>query len=308
MTIKTHIRIGTRKSLLARTQSQHVANMLMAENEGISTELVTFDTTGDTILDRNLSDIGGKGLFTKELEEGLLSGIIDLAVHSLKDVPAVLPTGLIINCIPKREDARDAFISKAYPSLFDLPPQSVVGTSSSRRAAQLHALRPDIQIVPFRGNVQTRLQKLDEKKADATFLAVAGLNRLDLSQHITEALDPSTMLPAVGQGALAIEICQTNSFIASLLSPLNHADTSYCTTAERSFLATLEGSCRTPIAAHALVIDHTLILDCLIASMDGKSIYKTNRKGSIHDAKALGADAALELKSLAGDQLLQSWK
>ncbi len=301
------IRIATRKSKLALVQSQQVADHLMALHRGLVAELVTFDTTGDAIQGQNLSEIGGKGLFTKELEDALLAGTVDMAVHSLKDMPAVLPKGLEIACIPKREDARDAFISRRYKSISDLPNGAVVGTSSTRRAAQVNALRPDVKIIPFRGNVQTRLKKLEEGVADATFLAVAGLSRLGLGDVISEILPPSAMLPAVGQGALAIEINSQHKNMRALLAPLNHVATYVCVEAERSFLKTLDGSCRTPLAAYATLNDGVLSFDCMIASSDGVSVFRTTRKGKAEDAAAMGKDAALQLKAEAGEAILAGW-
>ena len=214
-------------------------------------ELVIIKTTGDRITDRPLIEAGGKGLFTKELEEALFAGDIDLAVHSMKDMPAILPQGLAISAILEREDPRDAFVSLKYASLDALPAGAVIGTSSPRRQAQVLRARPDLRVVGFRGNVETRLRKLEEGVADATFLACAGLNRLGLSQHITAAMPTDVMLPAVAQGAIGIEIRADDDATAQLIAPLNDAATALCVTAERAYLAQLEGSCRTPIAGYA---------------------------------------------------------
>lgn len=304
---KKTLKLATRKSKLALAQSQHVADVMMAQHEGLKVELVTFDTTGDMIQHKNLSEIGGKGLFTKELEEALFAGDVDLAVHSLKDMPAELPDGLEIMCIPEREDPRDAFISEKFRSLSELPQGAVVGTSSTRRAAQVKLLRPDVSIVPFRGNVQTRLKKIKEGLADATFLAVAGLSRLGMSDVITQAMDIGEMVPSVGQGALAIEVKTDRSDMKALLAALHHQDDATCVAAERSFLKALDGSCRTPLAAYATLKGDVLTMDAMIASVDGVSVFRASRKGQRTDAELLGKDLAKQLRSEAGEEILAGW-
>lgn len=269
------IRIGTRGSPLALAQARQVAARLAAAHRlaDDQCELVIIKTTGDRITDRPLIEAGGKGLFTKELEEALFSGAVDLAVHSMKDVPAIVPPGLAIVAILEREDPRDAFVSLKYASLADMPSGAVVGTSSPRRRAQVLRARPDLQVVEFRGNVETRLRKLEEGVADATFLACAGLNRLGLSRHITAAMDTDVMLPAVAQGAIGIEIRADDENTARLVAPLNDRDTAICVAAERAYLSQLEGSCRTPIAGYAALADGKLHMRGEILSVDGRAVH-----------------------------------
>lgn len=293
------IRIGTRGSKLALAQAYEIRDRLLAAHEGLAPEaieIIAIKTTGDRILDRNLEDIGGKGLFTKEVEEALLEGMVDIAVHSMKDVPAHYPDALVIDCTPEREDPRDAFISRTYPSLETLPQGAILGTSSSRRKAQFLAKRPDLHIVPFRGNVLTRLEKLERGEADATILAVAGLNRIALEQHITAIMDTNIVLPAVAQGALGIQRRKNDMRIASLLAPLNHKETSLQVLAERAVLVELEGSCRTPLAAFAEIHDETLRLRALLASRDGSTLFREERTGLVSDAEAMGKDVAVALR------------
>ena len=302
------IRIGTRGSKLALAQAEETKRRLMAAH-GLpeeAVELVIIRTTGDAVRDRPLADIGGKGLFTKEIEEALLDGRIDLAVHSMKDVPAELPAGLAIVCHLPREDARDAFISLKYASIDALPAGAKVGTSSVRRAAQLLRLRNDVEIVPFRGNVDTRLKKLADGVADATFLACAGLNRLGLAEKITQAVPEDVMLPAVAQGAIGIETREDDAHTRELLTPLNDADTAVRVAAERGFLERLEGSCRTPLAAHATIeSDGTVHLIAEALTLDGARRWRVERRGAREEAHALGADAAEEVLAAAGDALVR---
>jgi len=262
---------------------------------------VVIKTTGDRIADRPLAEIGGKGLFTKEIEEGLLGGSIDLAVHSMKDMPTWLPDGLEISTILEREDPRDAFISARAAGVRDLPQNAVVGTSSLRRAAQLRHIRPDIETVTYRGNVQTRLKKLEAGEVDATFLALAGLRRLGLEKVVTEAVDPGDMLPAVAQGAIGIEIHKDNDKVRDLLGPLDHKPTAIAVAMERSFLAALDGSCQTPIAGLA-TIDASGAVDFSgeIISPDGVTRHATTRQCASDDVAAAGADAGAELKARGG--------
>ncbi len=264
-------------------------------------EIVVLKTTGDLIQNRTLAQIGGKGLFTKEIDEAQLNGQIDLAVHSIKDVPTVLPDGLILPCVLPREDPRDAFLSLKAETLADLPPQAVIGTSSLRRGAQVLLFRPDLQVVPLRGNVQTRLRKLEEGQIDATLLAVAGLRRLGLEHYIRAPLDPAVMLPAVAQGAIGVACRQNDVRSQQYLSAINDLPSMICIEAERSFLATLDGSCRTPIAALAtLDPEDNLTLRGQIARPDGAQFFETSRVGASREAIAMGRDAGCELLDRAG--------
>lgn len=296
-------RIGTRGSKLALVQANEVARRIaLAAHAPVEdvTEIVVISTQGDRVQDRALSEIGGKGLFTQEIEEQLLDARIDVAVHSMKDMPTQLPDGLTIDCLLEREDPRDAFISLKAPSLAALPSGSKVGTSSLRRAAQLKAKRPDLEVVPFRGNVDTRLQKLADGIADATFLAVAGLNRMGLSARITAPIAPEDMLPAVAQGAIGIERREGDDEAFHLLQKIHHAETGLRVAAERALLAVLDGSCRTPIAALAEISGERMRLRGMVLTPDGKEVIETEREGLAQDAVALGADAGEELKSRAG--------
>jgi len=298
------IRIGTRGSPLALAQARQVARELTAAHglaEG-QCELVVIKTTGDRITDRPLIEAGGKGLFTKELEEALFSGGIDLAVHSMKDMPAELPAGLAIASILEREDPRDAFVSLKYGSLDEMPAGAIIGTSSPRRQAQALRARPDLEVVGFRGNVETRLRKLEEGVADATFLACAGLNRLGLSQHITAVMSTSVMLPAVAQGAIGIEIRTDDGTTAQLVSALNDADTSVCVAAERAYLAQLEGSCRTPIAGFAELRGGLLHVRGEILSTDGRHAHaaEVTAAADAGSAAALGEELAGLVLASAG--------
>lgn len=288
------LRIGTRGSPLALAQAHEVRQRLMTAHRlpEEAFEILTFKTTGDVILDRPLAEVGGKGLFTKELEVALERREIDLAVHSLKDMQTELPGGLGIGAVLPREDVRDAFISLRHGSLAALPAGAVVGTSSLRREAQVKRLRPDLEVVGFRGNVQTRLKKLADGVADATLLACAGLNRLGLADRITAPIAVEDMLPAVAQGAIAIEIRVADAETAHLIRPLNHAPTAVCVMAERAFLTRLEGSCRTPIAGLATLSGGTLSLRGMTFSLDGAECFETTLSSTTGDAAALGLAAA----------------
>ena len=295
------VRIGTRGSPLALAQARLVRAALAAAH-GWSEErieIVTIRTSGDRIQDRPLSEAGGKGLFTKEIEEALLGGAIDLAVHSAKDMPTVLPDGLMLAACLPREDVRDAFISRKAASLRDLPQGAVVGTASLRRQAQVRRLRPDLSTVVLRGNVETRLRKLDAGEVDATLLALAGLRRLGLADEATALLDVDEFLPAVGQGAVTIEARIDDARTRELLAKIDHADTSVALACERAFLGVLDGSCRTPIAGHATLQGDTLNFRGMILRPDGSEAFETSRSGSRADAVALGADAGAELKARA---------
>ena len=263
-------------------------------------EIVVIRTTGDVVQDRSLADAGGKGLFTKEIEEALLAGRIDLAVHSAKDLPTVLPPGLALAGFLQREDPRDAFISRKAKSLSALPQGAVVGTASPRRQALVKRLRPDVRAVTLRGNVETRLRKLEASDVDATVLAVAGLKRLGLMSAAMAILDPGEFLPAVGQGAIAIETRAGDAWTRALVSAINDADTATAVAAERAFLAVLDGSCRTPIGGHAVIRGETCRFRGMIVKPDGSEAFEAAREGSRERAAELGADAGRELRERAG--------
>lgn len=297
------ILIGTRASKLALKQAQEVKEHLILsrpeyQNQPHLIKIITFKTTGDKIVDRSLVEIGGKGLFIKEIEEALLAKQIDIAVHSMKDMPGFFSDGLDIFAVLKREDARDAFISKQYSSIANLPLNAVVGTSSPRRAALILNLRPDLKIVNFRGNIDTRLHKLQDNQVDATILAVAGLSRINMQNQITKIIDAGEMLPAVGQGALALQARSDDKFMIKILESLNHQESKICVDAERAFLKTINGSCKTPLAAYCQIKNNQLFLEVLLASLDGKKIYRTSRTGELQDAVALGNDAGEEIKKV----------
>jgi len=296
------LRIGTRGSPLALVQAGMVRSRLAAATalaaEAIA--LAVIRTTGDAIQDRPLADVGGKGLFTKEIEEALLAGTIDLAVHSAKDLPTALPQGLTIAAVLPREDPRDAFISRKAKSLRELRLGATIGTASLRRQALVKLLRPDLEVVSFRGNVDTRLRKLDDGVVDATLLALAGLKRLGRAHAATAILDIDEFLPAVGQGIIAIEARADDARTRDLLDRVNAADDLTALTTERAFLAVLEGSCRTPIAGHATVEAGRVRFGGLIAKPDGSAAFEVAREGNAADAAALGSDAGRELRRRAG--------
>ncbi len=296
------LKIGTRGSPLALAQAFETRARLMDAHDlpEAAFEIVVIKTTGDAIQNRPLSEIGGKGLFTKEIEEALFSGAIDIAVHSMKDMPTVLPDGLEISTLLPREDVRDAFISRKYKSIAELPKGAVVGSSSLRRRAQLAAIRPDLELVEFRGNVQTRLRKLDEGVAEATFLACAGLQRLGMPE-IANPIETQDMLPAVAQGAIGIEQRVDDAEARALLAPINHAETQTRLLAERAFLKVLDGSCRTPIGGLAVLDGDTLTLYGEILRPDGSVVHKDVWTGPASNAEAIGERAGLDLKSRAGD-------
>ncbi len=298
------LRIGTRGSPLALAQAHETRDRLAAAHRALAApdaiEIVVIRTSGDKFQSTPLTDLGGKGLFTKEIEEALLSQSIDIAVHSLKDVPSLVPDGLDIACVLPREDPRDAFLSAVAPRLADLPRGAVVGTASLRRKAILLNRRPDLKVAPLRGNVNTRLTKLAEGEVDATLLAIAGLKRLGKADAATEILAPEDMLPAVCQGAIGIECRTSDVATRRLLEPIQDAESARRVAAERALLAGLDGSCRTPIAALAEITDGTLRLRALIARTDGGGMVETERFGAEIDAEAIGADAADELRRRAG--------
>jgi hydroxymethylbilane synthase len=296
------LRLGTRGSPLALAQARMVHGRLAAAH-GLDPKQIVIEvirTSGDQIQDRPLAEVGGKGLFTKEIEEALAAGHIDLAVHSAKDMPTVLPAGLVLAAFLPREDPRDVFVSRQARTLLALPPGAAVGTASLRRQAMVKRLRPDVRVVPLRGNVETRLRKLDDGIADATVLALAGLKRLGLESAVASILEVDEFLPAVGQGAIAIETRENDAAIRTLLAPINDTDTEIALIAERAFLAVLEGSCRTPIGGHAMITAGRVRMRGLIIKPDGTQSFEATREGAIKDASALGADAGRELKARAG--------
>jgi hydroxymethylbilane synthase len=295
-------RIGTRGSPLALVQARAVRLRLAAAtsvNED-AIELVVIRTTGDTIQDRPLADEGGKGLFTKEIEEALLDRRIDLAVHSAKDMPTVLPKGLALMACLEREDPRDVFISHKARSLVELPRGASLGTASLRRQAIAKRARPDLRVTPLRGNVETRLRKLDAGEVDATLLALAGLRRLGLVEHVTSIMSAEEFLPAVGQGAIGIEARKDDTRVCDILARIDHADTFIAVACERAFLAALDGSCKTPIAGHATISGDAIQFRGLIARPDGSAAHDIAGTGSRKDAAAIGTDAGRELKHRAG--------
>ena len=295
------LRIGTRGSPLALVQAEMVRAALAAAHGWAedAVEINVIRTSGDRIQDRPLAEVGGKGLFTKEIEDALLSGTIDLAVHSAKDMPTLLPDGLMLAACLPREDVRDVFISRKAATLRDLPHGAVVGSASLRRQAMVRRLRPDISVVPFRGNVETRIRKLDAGEVHATLLALAGLKRLGLADKATALLDVDDFLPAVGQGAVTIEARSDDAHTRALLAKIDHVDTSVALLAERAFLDVLDGSCRTPIAGHATLDGDRLSFRGMILRPDGSQVFETTRAGARRDAVALGADAGAELKRSA---------
>jgi hydroxymethylbilane synthase len=296
------LRIGTRGSPLALVQARAVRERLVAAIglSADSIELRIIRTSGDTIVDRPLAEEGGKGLFTKEIEEALLRSEIDLAVHSAKDMPTFLPDGLALAACLEREDPRDVFISKKAAALEGLPKGGKVGTASLRRQAIMKRARPDLQVAPLRGNVETRLRKLEDGEADAIILALAGLRRLGLDSRVTKIMSVDEFLPAAGQGAIAIETRQDDPQTRELVAQIDHADTSTAVMAERAFLALLDGSCKTPIAAHATVDANMLHFRGLIARPDGGAAQDIAAAGPRADAAKIGADCARALKQRAG--------
>ena len=301
---RERIVIGTRSSKLALWQADYVAERLREEYPKLRVEKKLMTTKGDRILDAPLAKIGGKGLFTKELETAMLAGEIDLAVHSLKDMPTEIPEGLVISAVTKRLDGGDALVSSKYPSLAELPPGARVGTSSLRRRAQLLHYRPDLEIRDLRGNVNTRLRKLEEGDFDAIVLAVAGLRRLGYEDRIAEILSRDIILPAVGQGALAVET-REDAEIRERIAFLNHEDTFVCAQAERAFLAKVEGGCQVPVGVFAEVEGETLTLEAVIASLDGKRLYRDRENGSREAAKNLGENLADRLLEAGGREILK---
>ena len=301
---RQHLRIGTRASQLALWQANWVKAELEQRYAGLSVELVKIKTLGDKILDVPLAQVGGKGLFVKEIEEAMLRGEIDLAVHSMKDVPTEFPEGLGLVVTTKREDPRDALISRNI-CFKDLPPNARIGTSALRRQAQLLAVRPDLEMVIIRGNVETRIRKLEEDKLDAVILAAAGLNRLGFAEKATELLSVDLSIPAIGQGALGLE-CRLNDMeTREMLAFLNHPPTAAAVSAERALLRRCEGGCQVPIAAHGVVTGEHLTLTGLIASVDGREIIKEVAEGSFHEPEKLGEGLADLLLAQGGKRILE---
>ena len=305
--MKNVLRIGTRRSQLALWQSNWVKSELLKRHPSLSIQLVTIKTKGDKILDVPLAKVGGKGLFVKEIEEALLEKKVDLAVHSMKDMPADLPAGLKIGPVPQRENPVDVLISKDNRSLSQLPNGSRIGTSSLRRAAQLLSARREIKIVPLRGNLDTRLRKLGDpaEKLDAIVLAAAGVHRLGLEHRITEYLDPQMMLPAAGQGALCIEIRTDDQPVVDIVDCLNHPLTQLAVAGERSFLQRLGGSCQIPIAAHGKIKGNQIVIEGLVADVDGQKVVKDRFEGPAERAEAIGRELAESLLNQGADNILE---
>ncbi|MGV3491335.1 MAG: hydroxymethylbilane synthase [Devosia sp.] len=304
------VRIGTRGSMLALAQA-HLVQRLLATAHGVAPdaiEIKVFTTSGDRITDRPLSEAGGKGLFSKEIEVALEAGEIDLGVHSSKDLASFLPAGLTLAAFLEREDVRDAFVSLHHASLEALPQGAKLGSSSIRRAAQMLRARPDLEIVPFRGNVDTRLGKLEAGVADATLLAVAGLNRLGKSDKITAYLDPRAFLPAPAQGAIGIEIREADTRTRDIVAVLNHAPTATTIAAERALLATLDGSCRTPVGAFTELNGVSCRLTAELLSPDGREFHRDTIEGNASDAARLGTELGQRLLQAAGPEFLRQFK
>lgn len=307
----TPFRIGTRGSPLALAQAYETRDNLikafpeMGEEGAI--EIVVIKTTGDKVQDRALMEVGGKGLFTKEIDDAMLEGDIEIAVHSMKDVPTWMPEGIHLPCMLERRDVRDVFISPKVDNIWDLPEGATVGSASLRRQSQILARRPDLNVVTFRGTVQTRLKKLEAGDVDGTMLAAAGLKRLGMEEHITQTLDAEEFIPAVGQGAIGITCMENDERVNTILEALNHKKTVVRVSAERAFLEVLDGSCRTPIAAHAWYDGNdTLHFHGLVAKPDGSEVHQVERSGpaSLTAAQSMGRDAGLELKGQIGPDFL----
>ncbi|MDK1684575.1 hydroxymethylbilane synthase [Acinetobacter terrestris] len=300
------LKIATRQSPLALWQAEHIRARLEALHADLKVELVTFVTQGDKILDTPLAKIGGKGLFVKELEAALLDGRADLAVHSMKDVPMALPEGLSLAVICEREDPLDAFVSNSYKSFDELPQGAKVGTSSLRRKTQILKQRPDLNIIDLRGNVGTRLSKLDSGLYDAIILASAGLKRLGLADRIRHTLQPEISLPAVGQGALGLECRATDQDVLDLILPLLHAETDVCVRAERAFNAYLEGGCQVPIAGYATLNQGQIHIEGRVGSVDGVTLLKVQLSGAPEQAEQLGVSLAQKLLEQGAGDLLKA--
>lgn len=296
--------IASRESALAMWQARHIQSRLQALYPDTEVTILGMTTTGDQILDTPLAKVGGKGLFVKELETALADGSADLAVHSMKDVPMNLPQGFMLAATGEREDARDAFVSNDFASLEDLPVNSIVGTSSLRRQSQLQARFPHLKIESLRGNLQTRLRKLDEGQYAAIILAAAGLIRLELGHRIRQFIAPEQSIPAVGQGALGIEISSSRPDLIAVLAPLNHADTQVCVEAERGMSRTLAGSCTVPLGAYATCEGDNIRITGFVASVDGQQMLVETATGNRQQAEALGQKLAAQLIAQGADKIL----
>lgn len=302
-------RIGTRGSPLALAQAHETRDRLI-EAHGLATDdfdIVVISTKGDRVLDRPLSEIGGKGLFTEEIEAQLADGRIDFAVHSSKDMPTVLPDGFDLSTFLPRENVRDAFIGRTAKTIADLPEGAVVGSSSLRRQALIRRMRPDLSVVPFRGNVQTRLRKIEDGEVDGTLLAMAGLRRLGIADVATDVMEPETFLPAPGQGAICIESRIGDERVHGLLAAINHRDTQIALSCERAFLGRLDGSCRTPIAGLARIEGGSIRFSGMVLTPDGQTVHTVSASGPADDAVALGRSAGDDIRSKAGADFFAEW-
>ena len=306
--MQASIKIGTRGSRLALWQANWVQSAIQLLNPSLPIKIVTVKTLGDKILDTPLAMVGGKGLFVKEIEEALRDGRVDLAVHSLKDMPADIPAGLCIGPVPERESPHDVLISKSGLPLARLPNGARIGTSSLRRAAQLLHQRPDVTILPLRGNLDTRIRKLETEDIDAIVLAAAGLKRLNLENKITEYLDSSSMLPAVGQGALCLELRKDDARTAAIVAGLNHPETQAVVRGERAFLNRLEGGCQVPIAAHGVITNGRFSLQGLVANLDGSVIVRDTLSGPVAESAKIGITLAERLLSMGAKEILDDLK
>jgi hydroxymethylbilane synthase len=304
-TFSKKLTIGTRGSPLALWQAHWIKSQLESVHDDLTVDLVKIKTSGDKIQDVPLAKVGGKGLFTKEIEESMLRYETDIAVHSMKDVPVQFPPSLTLSVVTKREDPRDALIAKNGMKLDTLPKGARVGTGSFRRTTQLLNYRPDLEVVPMRGNVQTRLNKLESEGLDAIILAAAGLIRLDMADHITEYIEPEIMLPGGGQGAVGIESRKEDIDVMNRIFPLDHEETHRALEAERAFLTRLEGGCQVPIGVYATIEGETLYLRGLVGSLDGKQMLKAEQKGSVEDPEAIGFELAGEILNMGADKILK---
>jgi len=304
-TFSKKLTIGTRGSPLALWQAHWIKSQLESVHDDLTVDLVKIKTSGDKIQDVPLAKVGGKGLFTKEIEESMLRYETDIAVHSMKDVPVKFPPSLTLSVVTEREDPRDALIARNGLKLDTLPKGARVGTGSFRRTTQLLNYRPDLEVVPMRGNVQTRLDKLESEGLDAIILAAAGLIRLDMADHITEYIEPEIMLPGGGQGAVGIESRKEDLRVMNRIFPLDHEETHLALEAERAFLTRLEGGCQVPIGVYATIEGETLYLRGLVGSLDGKQMLKAERKGSVEDPEAIGFELAGEILGMGADKILK---
>lgn len=302
--MKKRLTIGTRGSDLALWQAKWVKSALMHLFPDLTVDLDVIKTRGDKILDVPLARVGGKGLFVKEIEEAMLDGRIDLAVHSMKDMPGEIPEGLIIGAIPEREDPHDVLISRGDRTLADLPEGARIGTSSLRRGSQLLHFRPDFTIAPLRGNLGTRIEKLASENLDAIVLAAAGVKRLNLEDRISEYIDADTLIPAVGQGALCIEIRDNDPVVLEMVKSLDHPATRFAVTAERAFLRFLDGGCQVPMAAYAFVTGTRLDMTAMVAEIDGSRVIKQKASGQVNTAAAIGTDLARDLSDRGAGEIL----